>query len=342
MLFNDYDPVCGLDLQVIDPEVLAVAAVENIVVDGPASITRETVESCGHDIMARFQNFSGYLLSPGVNLNHQAAVMNILTTAISRPRMRLNQVVVMEPDPSLCMMHRWVKFRVLKEIYAAAFRRFNKSADRYQAKRDAWDEEATKCWRRIESQGVSVVLIPLPVPGAVREFNVGTFTQSNVSMGGSGSADPGAQQYIVAITWTGSQPYGQGYQNPLTKNNSESGWSAIISVNSTVGQVISVSIANLTPPNNASFPAIGTAAGLYTVMSATGWNIYVGQSPVGLGAAPTGQPSINTLWLQNSTPIPIGTTSFTLPNAPIGNTYPLQPGQTPDFAFSCMNVLQRA
>ena len=303
------------------------------------------MEGAGHEIVARFQNFSGYLLSPGVNLNHVAAVQNILSTAISRPRMRLNQVVVLEPDPSMSTMHRWLKFRALKDVYAAAFRRFGKSSDRYQTKMDAWYEQAIQCCRRIESVGVGVVLIPLPCPGAVREFNAGTFSQSNVNMGGSGSTDPGNVLYNVAITWTGTQPYGAGYLNALNKNNSESGWSAIIQVPSSPASVISVNLSGLNPPNSNSFPAIGTAAGLYTVMLATGWNIYVGlasQFAIGPQAAPTGQPSVNPMWLQNSTPIPIATTSYTLPNAPIGNTSPLQSGQFSEYSFSCMNVLGRA
>ena len=343
MLFNDADPVCAQDLAVIDPEVEAVAKAEQIVIDGPASVIRTTMEGAGHDILSRFQTFSGYLLTPGINIQQVAAVMNISSTAISRPRMRLNQVVALEPDPSLCLMHRWLKFAALKEIYAAAFRRFNKQSDRYQAKMEAWTEQAEQCWARLESAGVGVVLIPLPCPGAVREFGAGTFsTDGNVSAVGSGSSDPGAVIYNVAITWVGSQPYGAGYQNPLNKNNSESAWSAVVQIPSRAGATLSVSIANLNPPNSNNFPAIGTAAGLYTVMTASGWNVYVGISPQSPTAAPTGQPSANPMWLQNATPIPIGTTSWTLPNAPVSGTYPLQCGQFADYSFACLNILQRA
>lgn len=342
MLFNDADVVCGLDLAVIDPEVLAVASAEQIVVDGPASVIRTTMEGAGHEIISRFQTFSGYLLSPGINVQQVAAVLNISSTAISRPRMRLNQVVALEPDPSLCLMHRWLKFAALKEIYAAAFRRFNKQQDRYQAKMEAWAVQADQCWKRLESAGVGVVLIPLPCPGAVREFGAGTFSASNVSCVGNGSTDLGQVIYNVAITWTGTQPYGGGYVNPLNKNNSESGWSAIVQIPAQPGTTLSVSIANLNPPNANTFPAIGTAAGLYTTQTATGWNVYVGIAPTQATAAPTGQPSINPMWLQNATPIPIATTSWTLPNVPVGNTYPLQCGQYEDYEFSVMNILQRA
>jgi hypothetical protein len=49
-----------------------------------------------------------------------------------------------------------------------------------------------------------------------------------------------------------------------------------------------------------------------------------------------------TLWLQNASPIPIGTTSYTLANAPTLSGNAMGTGQHPDYNFAFQNVLWRA
>jgi hypothetical protein len=325
MLFTDADCLTIQDLAIIDPECTGVASSEKpaIVLSGPNSIIRHTMEECGNELMAKFQNFSGYLVSPGLSLNHIAAVMNIMSTAISRPRMRLNQVVAIGPNPTKNAMKHWLEHTALRNLYRAAFARFSRNEDRYQKKLEWWDEEATRAWKQLIYQGVPVVLQPLPCPGALREFNAGTFDTTCVTAGGSGSADPGST-WNVAITWVGAA-----YVSPSNKNNAESAGSAVVTVNTTSGQVLTVSIANLNPPTS-TLPPIGTADNIYNQVSASGWIIYCSS-----GNGP--------FYQQNSTPIPVGTTSYTLPAAPVqSGASTLQAGQFEDYNFSWANILFRA
>jgi hypothetical protein len=323
MLLTDSDIITAADLAVLDPECLKVAASQQmpIVVEGPGSIIRHTIEECCTELLAKFQNFSGYLVSPGINLNHVAAVMNILSTAINRPRMRLNQVVATQPDPSKPAMQHWLEHAALRNLYRAAFARFSANEDRYQRKMEWWDAETKTAWLRLINQGIPIVLQPLPCPGAVREYNAGAFDGSCLAAAGTGSSDPG-QTWELAITWVGAA-----YGSANNKNNNESAGSAAAQVVTSSGQVITVSIANLNPPA-ATLPPIGTADNIYNQVAATGWNVYAGN---------VGGP----YFLQNATPIPLSTSSYTLANAPVLSGTTLQAGQFPDYNFAFQNVLMR-
>ena len=271
MLLTDSDVISTATLQALDSECARVAAAETpaIQLEGPDSIIRRAVTTCGDELKAAFQNFSGYLLSPSMNINHVAAVMNVYSAAISRPRFRLNQVVAIEPDPTKHAVRRWIEYSALEKLYRSAFHRFvgSKNGDRYEAKMLLYHEEKDAAWRTLRSQGIPVVLIPLPCPGALREFDAGTFEASNVSAAGSGSSDPGGK-YLVAITWVG-----QPYVSPTNKANAESAGSAQVAVTTTAGQVITVATTGLTPPT-LDPPAVGTVEGLYTRMLSVGYQIY--------------------------------------------------------------------
>jgi hypothetical protein len=325
VLFTDSDIITTTDLQAADAECVKVASSENpaIALSGSGSIIQKSIEECGHQVRAQFQNFSGYLVSPGINLNHVAAVLNILSTAINRPRMRLNQVVALDPDPTKCLFKRWLVYYALFQLYRDAYARFSRNTDRFERKMNLYDDEANKAWKRLISDGVPVVLQPLACPGAIREFGAGTFGSGNVSAGGTGSTETG-HTYTVAITWV-AQP---AYVSQTNKGNAESAGSATVQVSPTSGQVITVNINGLTAPG-ATIPAIGTADGLYTPLVASGWNVYVSLDQANW-------------YLQNATPIPLATTSYTLANAPVLSGYTLQPGQFADYNFAFQNVLFRA
>lgn len=324
MLFTDNDIITSTDMMAFDAEAGQVASSEKpaILLNGPGSIINRAVTECGHRLRQKFQNFSGYLVSPGINLNHVAAVLNILSTAINRNRMFLNQVVALDPDPTKRLMRQWFMYYALFLLYRDAFARFAKQADRYGRKMDMYKQEASAAWDRLVSDGVPVVLMPLPCPGALRELGAGTFQSSNVTVGGSGSSDPGGT-YNVAITWTAL-----GYVSPTNKGNAESAGSVAVSKTTASGQLITVTTTGLTAPS-ATFPAIGTADGLYTPLVATGWNVYV--SGDGL-----------TFYLQNATPIAVGTTSYTLASGPVLSGSTLGVGQFADYNFAFQNMLQRA
>jgi len=80
------------------------------------------------------------------------------------------------------------------------------------------------------------------------------------------------------------------------------------------GNVIQVSISNLNAPNGLSPINVGLGQGLIIPGSASGWNIYAGSQ---------GGP----LYLQNSTPIPILTTSYTFAGPPVLAGYVPDSGQ---------------
>ena len=324
-LLTDSDIITSTgDLAMVDPECIRVASSQNpaITLDGPGSIIRQTVNEACSDMTARFQNYTGFLVSPGINLAHMAAVSNILSTSISRPRMRLNQVVAAGPDPSRQDLRLWLAHSALRALYRAAYARFGKEHDRYEAKMEFYEQEEKRVWRNIEASGVPIVLIPLPCPGAIREYNPGTWTTSNVTGAGTSSADPGGSWY-VCVTWIGPP-----YVSPTKAGNAESGPSPTIGVTTTAKGVITVNVSTLNPPG--VVPAqVGTADGLYTQIAATGWNVYVSNSASG------------PFYLQNSTPIMLPTVSYTLADMPVLSGSIMGVGQFADYNYCAQKMLQR-
>jgi hypothetical protein len=89
-----------------------------------------------------------------------------------------------------------------------------------------------------------------------------------------------------------------------------------------------VTIAGLNPPNGQAPINVALGQGIVVPGNASGWNLYVGQS---------GQ----TLYLQNSTPIPIATQVYTMSGAPTLSGYPLLAGQYPDQYLTLQRMLMR-
>ena len=323
MLFTDSDIITSANLTAVDPESVNVAATQkpSIILDGPGSIIRQTVAEACSDITARFQNYTGFLVSPGINLAHMAAVSNIMSTSISRPRMRLNQVVAIGPDPSRQDVALWLTHSALRALYRAAYARFGKEQDRYARKMELYEIEEKRVWGNIQSSGLPIVLVPLPCPGALREPNPGTWGTANVTHAGTTSTDAGGI-YFVAITWVG-----QPYVSPTNTGNAESGPSTVQVVATLATELISVSIATLNPPN-VTPTNVGTADGLYTQVKATGWNVYVGQSA-------------DLMYLQNSSPVPVGTVSYTLADKPVLSGPIMGIGQWADYNWAIQRMLQR-
>jgi hypothetical protein len=322
VLFTDSDIITPVDLAVVDQEITSDATKLNVTLSGPNSIIRRSIEEAGTEITSSFQNFSGYLVGLGISANHVAAVLNTLTTAINRPRARLNQVCATDPDATHLHMKRWLEYRALTGFYRSLYHR--KVEDRFEKKMQNYRAEAKTAWNILTSNGLPIVLQPLACPGALRELASGVWGTSNVSAGGSGSTEAG-NAYDVAITWVNSQ----GYITWANNGNGESGPSAIVTLAAAAGQVLTLTLTGLNPPDGTIPQNLGTADGIYTPQPATGWNVYVGI---------TGQ----TLWLQNALPIPVATTSYSLPNAPTLTGNPMGQGQHPDYNFAFQDVLWRA
>ena len=323
MLFTDRVFVTADELDVIDGEFNLVAKAEKKdVTDSPNSILTQAINNAGSYFTARFQNFSGYLVGVGVNSNHVAAVLNILSTAINRPRALLHQIPVVEPDPTRLHFKRWVQYWCLHEFYQSVFAR--QLNDRYEKKMDHYAGQMARYWETLKGNGFPVILTPLAAPAAYWEYNSGIWNEDNISAVSGGTAVDDAS-WEVSVTWCSSPSY-QGAGN---QNNAESAGSVPKSLLVSAGNVIKVDITSLNPPVGTMTPAIGTAAGFYPPMPATHWNVYVG---------PSGGP----WWLQNSSPLPIATKTYTLADAPVQTGFPQNAGQPAMYDFSAQNIIWRA
>lgn len=314
MLFTDGPFILAQDLENIDGEFLTLAQKLNIVVDASAnSVLTNSTNALGQHFLSKIQNFSGYLVGVGGASNHVAAVLNILSTAINRPRALLQQIPVIEPDPTRTAFIRWARFYCLHDFYRSIFGR--KLEDRYEKKMNFYGAETKRYWELLKMAGFPVIIAPLSAPGATLDYGSGTWNASNLSQT-VGSASGGS--FDVVITWCCLPAY----QSPTAQNNAESAGSQIASATIASGHLLTISLAGLNPPTGLMNPAIGTARGVYAPMNATHWNVYV--RPSGTG----------NLTLQNATPIPVGTTTYTLAADPTTTGAVLNAGQNAQYDFA--------
>lgn len=310
-LLVDNDVITLSDLIALDPEAPAIADAEGIVLEGAGSVIRQAWEECAAKLIDSIQQFgSGYTTSEQLWTGLISA---------SRPRVQPNQIVVDNPY-GLSAVRRWLAQQGLVQLYSAAA---NKRAnDRYSEKLDAARQVLGSRWRTLWSTGLPYVASPIACPGAAHEPDAGEFTESNTaSVAGGAGAE--AVTYEVAITWVD----GSVYISQLVKNNAESGPSKRVSCTVAANQLLRVNITGLTPPGSVAWQH-GTADGIRRSRVATGWNCYVGS--VG------GQ-----MYLQNATPIPIATDTYTLAAAPVLSGYRLGTGQYADANLPFQATLQR-
>lgn len=328
-LLIDTDIVTPADLLALDPEVLDVADAEELVLVGPNSILRNSWNECGDALLNAWQAFGGDIIAwPGTLTTYGAF-------GISRPRLRLNQMVVAAPySERNSPLHRWMTYHALVAIYEACSNRSDK--DRYETKVERFQKRIMKPWHNLTATGLPMVARPLACPGALHEFGSGIFGPGNVSAVNFGSS-PAVYVYSVAITWVDQTQY----VSPQLASNAESGPSVIVMQEVGIDQVLQVTIAGLSPPSSTSaMLQLGIADGPYITRPASGWNVYVG-------------PVAGTLALQNATPIPVATQSFMLPSAPVPANFAfrqpgspalgavLLPGQFPDANYTFQRILQR-
>ena len=317
-LLIDDDFVTLQDLLAIDPEIAEIADAEGITVEGDAGITREAWEECVDTLLDAMQAFGGDIIAwPGTLTTYGAF-------GISRPRLRPHQIVVTATyGRRTSPLKRWMTYATLVMFYRAASNR--RTSDRYEQKWNNFKDEIKAHWRNLWSTGLPMVALPLPCPGAVHEYMAGDWDGDNISFAppGWGTGEPTEQSYDVAVTWVDQT----NYTSPDNKQNSESGPSRALTVTVPAGQVITVDIGTLNPPGSLTLPR-GIADGPYVSRKASGWNVYVGQP----GKA---------LYLQNASPLPVATITYTLAGAPVLSGAMLQPGQTPDANYTFQRVLQR-
>ncbi len=315
-LLVDSDFVTLADLIALDAEVAEISDGEDIKIEGDQGIARQAWGEVADTLTAEMQTFGGGIITwPGTLSTYGAF-------GISRPRIRMNHVVVTTSEARRdSALHHWMTYKTLVLFYRAASNRLLN--DRFEQKWKRFTEDTKDRWNRLWAAGLPMVARPLACPGAIHELNAGTWDSTNVTAVSGGSSTD-EQRYDVAITWTDS-----GYVSATNPQNGESGPSATITVTVPASNVIRVSIASLNPPSSAAamIQRRGIADGPYITRDASGWNVYAG-------------PAGGTMTLQNSTPIPIATTSYTFSSAPTTGSA-LYPGQFPDANYTFMRMLNR-
>lgn len=327
MLWTDSLFVTDTDLTRIDSEALSVASAEQIAVDGPNGIIRASIEDASNEILKKIISFGGYLNSGDLTANHLAAVLNVGIGNSVRQKIGLEQIVVTGDVPGQWnWIKQWVVHLTLCNLYRNASSRTTN--DRYKGR---WDYFKDEMRRRFEANlyalGIPVVIMPMDRPAAYFMFNSGTWNYSNVSTV-SGSGTLNNVNVDVAITYLdNSQP--NFYVSPTQRNQSESDVSDLITTAMVTGNVLQVSLAGLNPPTGAQDPSQAMVVVVAT-HRATSWNIYCGPSGGGI------------LYLQNSSPIPIATTQYTLAGDPVFSGPTQLLGQRQDRRLSLMRMRQRA
>jgi hypothetical protein len=337
MLIVDSDIIGASDLSRLDSEVGPVAKNANppITVDGPGSICEQAWTECSQKILGAMQSYVSYPAQAGMPATHMAAVSNVGIPARTQPRVRLNQIVASDPNYSASQspLQTWMLYNALAIFYRDASARLGK--DRYEEKYKRYLSDADFKWRTLRNNGLPMCYQPLEAPGAKHAFRPGSWAASNVT-GSAGGTNADGQTILVAITWYDASKYKSRLSPPNgdldPQHNAESGPSAQLPFVIQPNNLLTVGISTLTPPTGNPDP-VGLAAGTWTPLNATNWNIYVGQ-PAAANVPPT-------LYLQEEG-IPIATKTFTLAADPVYTGPVLSPGQYPDLNLVFLNIAMRA
>jgi len=310
MLWIDKTFVLEEDIAAFSAHVLREAD-DNKVLD-PDEVIRRVLGNLTHEIEGKSTGF-GYG-SGDIPPNHMAALLN---TGVSRgkPPIYIEQLVVDDPrrQERGSALHDWAVSRVIEGMYATAEFRFNDTRIT-DAKLD-WESRASERWRVLKQLGLPGVISPLARPGALRVANSGSFAASDATPS-NGSGSLAAASYYVAVTYTDAN-YVTTHDH---RGNGESAPTDAFAVTVAAGGGgdgrITVSIANLnpTPPTTGTF-----GERVITWKTPTGWNVYAGLA-------------LTSMYLQNSTPIPIATQTYNLDTLLTSGLKPNQ-GQRPEIFF---------
>lgn len=326
-LLTDSDVLALADLQAIDSEVAEVAAICDppIPLEGDGSAIREAWSVAKDKLLAGQQIYgSSYGIPPGSSAVLQAVMYGVTPGAV-RSRLFAEQIVIEDGTAnSISPLKRWMAYLALHLFYKNAADRLTKE-DRFERKADSYGEKTRAAWSVLSRIGLSVIRQPLSAPGAVHDSKaMGTVFDStalSTVTGGAGAA----VSADFAITWvnvTGTA----GYVSPSQPNKCESATSARVNLAIPASSQAVVSIANLVAPDGNS-PYDAYADGLLSPLAATHWNVYAGQQG-------------GTLFLQNSSPIPVGTHTWT--GYPVFSGWRASAGQPRDLRFPFRNLFHRA
>ena len=327
MLWTDGVFIATSDLTRIDSEVVRVAAAEDIALDGVNGLLRGVVEEVSHEMTKMVIAFGGYLNSGDLSANHMAAVLNVGIGNSVRQKIGLQQIVVSGDVPGQWgWIKQWVVFWALKIFYRNAFARVG--GDRYKDKMEFYrDEIQRRVVGNLWSLGVPMVIRPLSRPAALFDQNSGSWGGDNVMLVPGSGTMTSDDSCDVAISYV-DMSQANFYVDSSHRNNAESHPSEVVTQAMEADKVLSVNISSLNPPSGAEHPSQLLVV-VISPLKATHWNVYVGHSG-------------GTLYLQNSAPIPISTTSYTLGGDPTFSAPTSQIGQYCDRRLSLLPTRQRA
>jgi hypothetical protein len=322
-LFSDSDVITSAaDLAQIDGEIGDVAGAESITVDGAGGIIRQAWAEAKNELLRAQQLYNTWYGASSLAGGGSWAVLSSSYTAASISRIKPSQIVVGSAYANdVSSLETWLSYLALRNFYRAAANR--KVKDRYEAKYIRYTGAAATAWGTLRANGLPIVFRPLECPGALHAVNAGTWGAANVTGVAGGSA--GAALYDVAVTYVDQSQY----LSTAVKGNGESGPSALVAAfQLAASHYLSVSIAGLIPP--AGVPdQVGIADGQVVPLNASGWNVYACVT----GGVPT---------LQNGSPVPIATLSYTFAGVPTTTGPALGSGQFPDRNLFFQRTLNRA
>jgi len=283
-LLTDSNIISQDQMIALDGEIPAVSSVNKL--DPGASIANAWSESAQF-LLSRLQAYSGQATAGFYG--NTIAILGYGNANF--PRTRLSNIVATFWDypGAQSPIESWLLYSALFLFYRDASTRKAKD-DRLTAKAAQYLGEKRAAWSRIESNGIPVVINPIPAPGAIHEQNSGIWGNTNVAVTGSAGSQ---SAYDVAVTWVGN-----GGLNSNT-TNFESAPSARVTVQFSPGQTLTTSITSLVPPTGNYGVLTGYASGITSGQAAIGWNLYAGLS---------GQP----LTRQNTSLIALTTPTVTL------------------------------
>jgi len=294
---------------------------------GDGGVLRNAVEETSLEMSKILIAFGGYINSGDLTANHYAAVMNVGIGNSVRQKIGLQQVVVSGDVPGQWnQVKEWAVYYALMTFYRNAFGRVEN--DRYEKRYTLYkDQISRKIYPTLQALGIPMVVRPLSRPAALFERNSGTWDSTNVALvSGSGTLTNSTSLDVVVTYVDMSQA--NFYVSAAIPNNCESNPSDVITQQMATSEVLHVDITSLVPPTGAQHPSQQMLV-VVSPLKATHWNVYVGL---------TGK----TLYLQNSSPIPIATKTYTLSGNPTFSGYQSGLGQYADRRLSLSNMRQRA
>jgi hypothetical protein len=309
MLLTDGDCIDGLDIDRVDSDAASVAASEGInLFDHIIPLARSRVVSM---LQSKFQGFVNASLGggPGLSANHIATVMDTgVGRDVAAPRIDMAQVVVnYGNEKGWRTLEQILAYQTLFELYRSAHSR--KINDTYQNRMNMAEQELKRCLRWIQQNGVPVADLPLTRPAAKYEES-GTWDNSNVSTS-TVPATTGGQFYVKISYVVGTV---------------ESALSEPVLIDVAAGKAISVSIASLVHPTG----QVKVDGVWYPRLVPTGWHIYCASF------------TSRTYYRQTSSPVAIGTASYTFTADPVFSGVQAALGQKPDRNVLPMEFLNRA